>query len=128
MSCDERPQATRGQDRETQELAESLTNSKKWVSILDPGVFFFFFIFSLEQSWETGKAGHCGSVSLNTLESAPGSEVWCRCNSRGHLISAAHSCEADANRQRFCYWSRELSSCLPRSGGLAEHVVGEWPN
>ena len=43
MSCDERPQATRGQDRETQELAESLTNSKKWVSILDPGVFFSFF-------------------------------------------------------------------------------------
>jgi hypothetical protein len=43
MSCDERPQATRGQDRETQELAESLTNSKKWVSILDPGVFFFHF-------------------------------------------------------------------------------------
>ena len=43
MSCDERPQATRGQDRETQELAESLTNSKKWVSILDPGVFFFSF-------------------------------------------------------------------------------------
>lgn len=43
MSCDERPQATRGQDRETQELAESLTNSKKMGEHSGSGCFFFSF-------------------------------------------------------------------------------------
>ena len=61
MSCDERPQATRGQDLETQELAELLTNSKmSKIGSKHSGSGCFFLGTILEQSWETGKKAIVG--------------------------------------------------------------------